>query len=53
MTAGSLVRRLKMSRTYAWELMTGQKTPSLSKALEIEREFGVPVTVWPLKKQAA
>jgi len=41
-----MARRLKINRTYAWELKTRVKTPSLELAVKIEREYGIPVAAW-------
>jgi plasmid maintenance system antidote protein VapI len=41
-----LARRLGINRTYAWELKTRVKSPSLELAVRIEREFGIPVAAW-------
>jgi plasmid maintenance system antidote protein VapI len=51
--ATELVARLKLSRTYAFELIKRQKTPSLAVALRIEREFGVPASAWLPNSDAA
>lgn len=44
--ASELVARLGLSRSYAFELLKGLKTPSLDVAVRIEREFGVPASAW-------
>ena len=44
--ATDVAKRLGLSRSYAHELIKGQKTPSLVVAAQIEREFGVPVAAW-------
>jgi len=41
-----LARQLGISRSYAHELLKGDKHPSLTLAAQIEREFGVPVSQW-------
>jgi transcriptional regulator with XRE-family HTH domain len=51
--AADLVARVGISRVYAHQLLAGGKTPSLEKAVAIEREVGIPVTAWPLPKKAA
>ncbi len=44
--AVEVARRLKLSRSYVHDLIKGHKTPSLTVAAQIEREFGVPVGAW-------
>lgn len=44
--ASELVAKLGLSRSYAFELLKRQKTPSLEIAVRIEREFGVPASAW-------
>lgn len=44
--ASELVSKLGLSRSYAFELLKRQKTPSLDVAVRIEREFGVPAAAW-------
>lgn len=51
--AADLSARVGISRVYAHQLLAGGKTPSLEKAIVIEREVGIPVTAWPLPKKAA
>jgi len=41
-----MARRLGINRTYAWELKTRVKSPSLELAVKIEREYGIPVAAW-------
>lgn len=44
--AADIANKLGISRSYAFELIKGHKTPSLEVAAKIEREFGVPVSAW-------
>jgi len=44
--AAEVAKRLNLSRSYVHELIKGQKTPSLTVAAQIERDFGVPVSAW-------
>lgn len=41
-----IARRLGLSRSYAFDLIKGHKTPSLDVAVKIEREFGIPASAW-------
>jgi transcriptional regulator with XRE-family HTH domain len=45
-TAKQLRDKLGLSKSYASELTSGQRRPSLDLAFRIEREFGVPVSHW-------
>lgn len=38
--------KVELSVSYASELANGAKTPSLEKALEFEREYGIPPSFW-------
>lgn len=42
------LRELGMSRPYAWQIATGNRAPSLTWALRIEAETGIPPSAWPL-----
>jgi transcriptional regulator with XRE-family HTH domain len=44
--AADVAKRLGLSRSYAHDLIKGNKHPSLSVAAQIEREFNVPVAAW-------
>lgn len=54
-TAKALREKLGLSRSYASELASGIRKPSLDLALRIEREMGVPASHWvrPPTEQAA
>jgi len=41
-----LSSKVQISPSYAWELASGQKRPSLEKALEFERAYGIPASFW-------
>lgn len=45
------LQRIGVSKPYAHQLLAGGKTPSLTLALRIEKELGVPPQVWPLSRQ--
>lgn len=45
------LQRIGVSKPYAHQLLAGGKTPSLTLALRIEKELGVPPQVWPLTRQ--
>ena len=47
------LQRIGVSKPYAHQLLAGGKTPSLSLALRIEKELGIPPQIWPLPKKAA
>ena len=56
-----VAQKLGLSRSYAWELISGAKgadakapkVPSLKVAVDIEDEFGVPVRAWLDRDEAA
>lgn len=50
--ASALVAKLGLSRSYAFELIKRQKTPSLDVAVRIEQEFGVPASAWVEERAA-
>lgn len=49
------LQRIGLSKPYSHQLLAGGKSPSLATAIKLERELGIPVTVWPLpvKERAA
>jgi plasmid maintenance system antidote protein VapI len=51
--AGDLVGRIGVSRSYASELLSGKRTPSLGLAVKIEREFGISPSAWPRTRRTA
>jgi plasmid maintenance system antidote protein VapI len=51
--ASDLVAKIGLSRSYAFELLKGQKTPSLDVAVRIEQEFGIPAAAWVCRQQGA
>jgi plasmid maintenance system antidote protein VapI len=44
--ADELRDKLRISRSYAFELVNRTRKPSLDMAVRIEREFGVPASAW-------
>lgn len=42
------LQRLGLSKPYSHQLLAGGKSPSLALAIRLDRELGIPVTVWPL-----
>jgi hypothetical protein len=44
--ASLLKSKVKISNSYAWELAAGVKRPSLEKAVEFERQYGIPISFW-------
>ena len=42
------LQRLGVSKPYSHQLLAGGKTPSLARAQKLERELGIPTSVWPL-----
>lgn len=42
------LQRLGLSKPYSHQLLAGGKSPSLALAIRLQRELGIPVTVWPL-----
>jgi len=42
------LQRLGVSKPYSHQLLAGGKTPSLVLAQKLERELGIPTSVWPL-----
>ena len=42
------LQRLGVSKPYSHQLLAGGKTPSLALAQKLERELGIPTSVWPL-----
>lgn len=47
------LQRLGVSKPYSHQLLAGGKSPSLALALKLERELGIPVSVWPLPPKRA
>lgn len=44
--AANLRDKLQVSSAYASELANGKRQPSLSLAVRIERELGIPAAAW-------
>jgi transcriptional regulator with XRE-family HTH domain len=42
-----LASKVKVSPGYASDLARGQRVPSLSKAIEFEKAYGIPCDFWP------
>ena len=42
-----------ISKPYSYQLASGIRKPSLTLALRIEAELGVPVSAWPLPRKRA
>ena len=51
--AADLHTRVNISLIYAYQLLSGIRTPSLETAVRIEREFGIPPSAWLAIKKAA
>jgi len=47
------LQRLGVSKPYSHQLLAGGKMPSLSLALRLQKELGIPVEVWPLPQKRA
>lgn len=47
------LQRLGVSKPYSHQLLAGGKMPSLTLALRLHRELGIPVDVWPLPPKRA
>ena len=50
-TARELHERGGVSLPYAYQLLSGIRSPSLSVALRLEEAFGIPPTTWPLPRR--
>jgi len=50
-SADDLRKTLGLSRSYAWELASGTRTPSMEMAIRIRDGLGVPLDAWPMPKK--
>jgi transcriptional regulator with XRE-family HTH domain len=48
--AAELAKVAGVTRQYAHQLLTGWRSPSLEKAIEIRDRLGIPVEAWPMPK---
>ena len=46
------LQRIGVSKPYSHQLISGDRTPSLKLAIQIEQKLGVPTTAWPLSAGA-
>jgi transcriptional regulator with XRE-family HTH domain len=49
--AAELAKVAGVTRQYAHQLLTGERSPSLEKAIEIRDRLGIPVEAWPMPKK--